>query len=270
MPYEAAIMFGLLLVSGAALIGALYLTRHERLAHEARVALVARPLAAPSEAIGAWLKTRSGRLDVRLQRLLAAGTVSTWGMTMGTTALIVAAVVGAAAAWALANTLFGFPVLARRAARGDGRRPAAAHAAAAAAAQGRPRLHRPVPRRGRSHRPHVARRAADLVGGALGQRRRAAAGQHGLRHGRRPDVDRRADRGRARRQQPAYRPAGLPLLHRRRRAPAHDRRQSRGDARNPVRHHPPAPRDAAEGQGDDGGNPRLRLRARRVAAAHRR
>lgn len=109
MAYEAAVMFGLLLISAAALFGALYLTRRARLAREARVALVARPLLAPTAAIGNWLKRRSERLDVKLHRLIVGGATSTWGMTMGATALVVYALIGAAAAWALANTLFGFP-----------------------------------------------------------------------------------------------------------------------------------------------------------------
>jgi hypothetical protein len=109
MPVEAALISAVLLLSAAAMLGALLLTRQDRLERERRIALVAKPLVAPTAAIGAWLKGRSDRLDVRLQRFLTGGTVSTWGMRLGTTTLILLAIVGSVAAWALTNTLFGIP-----------------------------------------------------------------------------------------------------------------------------------------------------------------
>lgn len=110
MGLEIVLVLGVFLISGAALAGALWLTRQERLDRERRLALVASPLAGPSEAVGTWLKARSGRFNVRLQKVFVGRAASTWGMSLGTTWIFIYAAVGMTAGWALTNTLFGVPV----------------------------------------------------------------------------------------------------------------------------------------------------------------
>lgn len=110
MGLEIILILGIFLVSGATLAGALWLTRQERLDRERRLALVAKPLAGRPEPVGIWLKARAGRFDVRLQRLFVGRATATWGMRLGATSLLLLAAVGAAAGWALTNTLFGGPV----------------------------------------------------------------------------------------------------------------------------------------------------------------
>lgn len=109
MAIEGLLILGIFILSGGTLAAALWLTRRERLDRERRLALVARPLAGQAETAGTWLKARASRLDVRLQRLFVGRSTATWGMTLGATSLLIFAVVGAAVAWALTNTLFGIP-----------------------------------------------------------------------------------------------------------------------------------------------------------------
>jgi tight adherence protein B len=106
---EAVLILSVLLFGAAALFGALHVTRQARLDHERRVALVAKPLAAPGAAVGSWLKGRATGFDARLQRIFVGSAVSTWGVTLGTVPIALFALIGAAAGWALTNTLFGIP-----------------------------------------------------------------------------------------------------------------------------------------------------------------
>jgi tight adherence protein B len=106
----AAAVLALLLLSGGALIGALMLSRRARLEREQRVALVAPPEAHPADALGEWLKGRSNRLDVHVQRFFAAGAETVWGMELGALPLIVIALASAAVAWVLVRIVFEFPL----------------------------------------------------------------------------------------------------------------------------------------------------------------
>lgn len=110
MPLQLAAILAVLLLSGAALLGALLLTRQDRLGRERRVTLVARPIVARGDAIGQWLKNSSGRLDVKVQRVFTGANRSTWGMTLGTTTIVVTALASAAAGFVLINTLLGLPI----------------------------------------------------------------------------------------------------------------------------------------------------------------
>jgi tight adherence protein B len=106
----AAAVLALFLLSGGALIGALMLSRRARLEREQRIALVATPEAQPVDAFGSWLKSRSSRLDVHMQRFFAAGTATVWGMQLGALPLIVIALASAAVAWALTRVVFSLPL----------------------------------------------------------------------------------------------------------------------------------------------------------------
>jgi tight adherence protein B len=107
MDIEIVLVLGVFLLSGSTLAAALWLTRQERLGRERRLALVAPPAVASPEAVGAWLKTRASRFDVRLQRVFVGSATATWGMRLGTTSLLLFAALGAAGGWGLTNTLFG-------------------------------------------------------------------------------------------------------------------------------------------------------------------
>lgn len=107
---EFAAVIALLVLSGGALAGALVLTRRARLEREARIAMVAVPEPGVADAAGHWLKTRTGRLDVKLQRVFAIGTKSTWGMTIGAVALTAIALAAATAGWALTHMVLRLPV----------------------------------------------------------------------------------------------------------------------------------------------------------------
>lgn len=110
MLYALTAVLGLLLLSGGALSGALLISRRQRLDMERRVRLVAAPLdSRANDAVGLWLKARSKRLDVRLQRVFAAGVERIWGMKAGTTGLLTVAAAGAGFAWLLVGVLFGLP-----------------------------------------------------------------------------------------------------------------------------------------------------------------
>jgi tight adherence protein B len=106
----AAAVLALLLLSSGALVGALMLSRRARLEREQRVALVAAPEVQPVDALGAWLRRRSSRLDVHTQRFFAAGAATVWGMQLGALPLIVIALAAAVVAWALTRVVFGLPL----------------------------------------------------------------------------------------------------------------------------------------------------------------
>jgi tight adherence protein B len=106
----AAAVLALLLISGGALTGALMLSRHARLEREQRIALVAPSKLPPADALGSWLKGRSSRLDVHMQRFFAAGADTIWGMELGALSSIVIALASAAAVWALTRIVFGLPL----------------------------------------------------------------------------------------------------------------------------------------------------------------
>ena len=101
MLFTGAIV-GLLLLGSGTLVGALLLRRRERLEMARRINLVAAvPGAGTADAVGAWLKVRSERFDVRLQRVFAAGADRIWGMKASAPTLAITALVAAAAAWLL-------------------------------------------------------------------------------------------------------------------------------------------------------------------------
>jgi len=106
---EVAIVLALFLLSGGALALALLLTRRVRLARERRIMLVAIAAARPVDVMGAWLTAHSKRLDVRAQRIFAAGAHAIWGMKTGALMLTAVAAAGAAAGWTVANIVLGLP-----------------------------------------------------------------------------------------------------------------------------------------------------------------
>ncbi|HZQ14391.1 MAG TPA: type II secretion system F family protein [Pseudolabrys sp.] len=106
---EAAIVFGLFLLSAAALSGALMLSRRARLEIERRLSLVAAHIARPADAMGTWLSSRTSRLDTQARRVFAVGVQATWGMRSGAALLIVTFVIVSMAAWLISHVVFSLP-----------------------------------------------------------------------------------------------------------------------------------------------------------------
>ena len=101
---------GLFLLSAGTLIGALLLSRQERLEREKHIALVAIPAPWSPDVDGIWMKAQSGEFDVKVRRAFAVGASGIWGMTINAPVLAAIAFAGAAAAWSVTRIVFGLPL----------------------------------------------------------------------------------------------------------------------------------------------------------------
>jgi tight adherence protein B len=108
---EIALSLVLLTLGGAAIGIALLAGRRSQQERERRIALVAAPGVRPVDAVGLWLKARSKRFDVRMQRVFAVGTNAIWGMKIGAVGLIGLALIGASVGWVLSRLVVGMPAL---------------------------------------------------------------------------------------------------------------------------------------------------------------
>ena len=110
MQAEVAGAVGLFLLSAGILVGALLLSRQERLKREQHIALVAIPAPWSPDVDGIWMKAQSREFDVKLRRAFAVGASGIWGMTITGPVLAAIAFAGVAAAWSVTRIVFGLPL----------------------------------------------------------------------------------------------------------------------------------------------------------------
>src|ERR1700742_880868 len=99
----------LFILSAAALVGALLMSRQRRLDMDRRVKLVSATSVSGMERADAWLQARTKRADEHLRSFFTFGSGATWGMTSGVTRILLMAFAAAAIAWAATALGLGLP-----------------------------------------------------------------------------------------------------------------------------------------------------------------